>query len=447
MSIQIQYRLQSTVDVYESAKGIALVSTVTGKAFSLGLNAAPMAKALQSGWLTEDEAAGKTNDLSQGYFALITMQKTGMLDARMVKGESVLFSVSPSPEESAFTGQIASGITYQLNRYAYLRQDNGCLLLESPLTPSRIAVHDGKLAGMLHHLCAGLRLDIAGEDAKVFLSALIALGIAEPAGVDNENSPMQFWQFHDLLYYARTLHGKTTYTIGATYRFHGKRPSLPAIRKPLSDDVIALPAPTALLSEQLGRPFSEVLGKRESRREFSDEPLTLEELGAFLYAAARIKRELAEPEQDDAVTMRPSPSGGARHALEIYPLVRHCTGLSPGGYHYDALNHRLERVPGNEEMIGTLLEENPFEFLGGNSPQVTFNIAARIGRTAWKYESIAFKLINQDMGCLYQTLYLVATALGLSPCALGSVNTDQLGKALGIDWREEPFIGAFTLGK
>lgn len=447
MKIMIQYKLRTGVDVYESCHGGTLVSMTDCKTLALGKDAFAMVKSLQSDWLTEENALEQTGDLSLGYFTLITMQKAEMLDARMVRGESVLFSVSPLPEESAFTGQIVSGITYQLNRYAYLRQDNGCLLLESPLTPSRIAVHDGKLAGMLHQLCAGLRLDIAGEDTKAFLSALIALGIAEPAGVDNENSSMQFWQFHDLLYYVRTLHGKTTYPIGATYRFHGKRPSFPTIRKSVSDDVIALPAPTALLSEQLGRPFAEVLGRRESRRDFSDEPLTLEELGAFLHAAAKIKRELADPDHDDAVTMRPYPSGGARHALEIYPLIRRCAGLSPGGYRYDALKHRLERVPGNEEKIGILLEENPFEFLGGNSPQVTFHITARIGRTAWKYESIAFKLINQDMGCLYQTFYLVATALGLAPCALGSVNTDQLGKALGIDWREEPFIGAFTLGK
>lgn len=51
------------------------------------------------------------------------------------------------------------------------------------------------------------------------------------------------------------------------------------------------------------------------------------------------------------------------------------------------------------------------------------------------------------MGSLNQTFSLVATALSSVPCALGSVNVGQLGTALGLDWREAPFIEVFTLRK
>jgi nitroreductase len=41
---------------------------------------------------------------------------------------------------------------------------------------------------------------------------------------------------------------------------------------------------------------------------------------------------------------------------------------------------------------------------------------------------------------------MAATAMGLAPCAIGNVDAPQAGKALGVDWREEPFVGLFTLG-
>jgi len=143
IQMMIQYRIRAAVDLYESDRGGALVSMTDGKTLTLGSDAARIAKELQSGWLTEDEAVETAEDPSQVFFALIQMQKSGMLDARIIKGDDLLFSLSPSPEESALTGTIESGAAYRLNRYAYLHQQDNCLLLESPLTPCRIAVHGG----------------------------------------------------------------------------------------------------------------------------------------------------------------------------------------------------------------------------------------------------------------------------------------------------------------
>lgn len=455
MSIEIRYKLQNTVDAYESAAGVALVSATSGKALALGPEMIPMVGALQSDRLTEDEAVEKTDNLSWGYFTLIRMAEAGMLESRIIGNGNILLSVSPSPAESAFRNTIEPGETYRLNRFAYLRRDEEQLLLESPLTLSRVSIHDGKFIGIMHSLCSGLCLDIAGDEIKIFLSALIALHIVEPAKAAGENDPMEFWEFHDLLYSARTLGGRNAYPLGGTYRFHGRCPPVPAARASISDDTIDLPRssgdpagePTDNPTNRLNRPFGTVLNERRSIREYADAPLTLEELGTFLHASAEVNEVIEDPEHNDIIFRRPSPSGGARHALEIYPLIRQCGGVEPGAYRYDAVNHRLEQVPMAKAIRERLLEDNPYEFLGNGPPQVTLNISARIGRTAWKYESIAYKLINQDLGCLYQTFYLVAAALGLAPCALGSVDADRLGRAHGIDLHEEPFIGVFTLGK
>ena len=80
-------------------------------------------------------------------------------------------------------------------------------------------------------------------------------------------------------------------------------------------------------------------------------------------------------------------------------------------------------------------------------PQVLLLITARFGRTAWKYEGLAYRLVQQDLGGLEQTLYLAATALELAPCALGAVAPGLFASATGIDPHAEPLVGAFTLGR
>jgi hypothetical protein len=43
-------------------------------------------------------------------------------------------------------------------------------------------------------------------------------------------------------------------------------------------------------------------------------------------------------------------------------------------------------------------------------------------------------------------MYLVATALGLAPCALGGGNSDAFAAAAGTDYYAESTVGEFVLG-
>lgn len=445
--MMIQYKLMDSVDLYESKDSTTLFNTIGWKTLSIPQETTLVAKGFKADWLTDDNAAEMDRELSNGYFAVLQMISAKMLDARVRENNKTVFSVSPAPEESAYKQVIDGAVTYRLDRYAYMRQSDKGLLLESPLTSSRITTDDGRMTRILHQLCSGLQLDISGKTDKLFMSVLLTLGFAKVAEKKVADNPMDFWEFHDLLFYSRTLGGKNNYPIGGTYHFKDKRPSLPALREPVSNKTIDLPKPSAELLEKLNQPFGKVLTARTSKRNISNSLLTLDELGTFLYTSAHIKKIEHIPEYDEQVTMRPSPSGGARHALEIYTFIRQCQNIEPGAYRYNPQKHCLERVDMNESDYARLLENNPFDFLEGKAPQVILNISARIGRTAWKYESIAYNLINQDMGCLYQTFYLVATALGLAPCALGYVDARKLGETHGLDWREEPFIGSFTIGK
>ena len=71
---------------------------------------------------------------------------------------------------------------------------------------------------------------------------------------------------------------------------------------------------------------------------------------------------------------------------------------------------------------------------------------ARFGRTAWKYEGIAYALVLQEVGVLYEAMYLTATAMGLAPCARGFFDEHRFAKAVGIDPLAEAPVGGFLLG-
>jgi oxazoline/thiazoline dehydrogenase len=219
----------------------------------------------------------------------------------------------------------------------------------------------------------------------------------------------------------------------------------PVFKPPMSEQVIALPTVDITELEATDLPFTRVLETRRSVREHGDSAMTIQQLGEFLYRSARVKALI---HGDYEATVRPYPSAGALYPLEIYPIVLQYSALADGLYHYDPLNHRLEKLatqPGPlEAFVGRAIEH-----VGGEltQPQTLLAVTARVERVAWKYEQTAWPLIYLDTGVLFQTFYLVATAMGLAPCAVGTSNPTLFAEASGVDRAAEPQTGAFWLGK
>ena len=73
-------------------------------------------------------------------------------------------------------------------------------------------------------------------------------------------------------------------------------------------------------------------------------------------------------------------------------------------------------------------------------------MAARFQRVAWKYASTAYAVILKNVGVLYQTMYLAATAMNLAPCAIGCGDADLFARGAGTDYYAETSVGEFLLG-
>jgi SagB-type dehydrogenase family enzyme len=58
---------------------------------------------------------------------------------------------------------------------------------------------------------------------------------------------------------------------------------------------------------------------------------------------------------------------------------------------------------------------------------------------------MGYALVLKDLGALMQTMYLVATAMGLAPCAIGSGDAAVFARATGLDPLAESSVGEFAL--
>lgn len=218
----------------------------------------------------------------------------------------------------------------------------------------------------------------------------------------------------------------------------------PPVFKPRPDGVVTpLPEPAARLSEPLG----DVLGRRRSVRRYGDRPLGLDELSSLLHHAARIIASGRHETLGD-YALRPFPGGGARSELELYVVAQHVAGLAPGAHYFDPRSHALVQIRSSDDHHKSLVQWTHAATGGmlNRDPAVILLVTAVFGRVMWKYRGISLSLIYKDTGCLIQTLYLVATSLGLAPCAIGGGEERANSTWLGLDPLLESQVGCMLLG-
>ena len=346
--------------------------------------------------------------------------------------------------------------SFTLSRFTYLHQVAGEMILESPLSQAKICLHDWRGAAIIAKLAQPHTVaeladipTVTKEEIELFLSLLLAtqmLRVDPPAANSDslEDTVLEQWDFHDLLFHTRSRQGRHNQPMGATYRFVDTIEPLPAVKPQMSSKTVQLHKPNLERLKVQDISLTQALETRRSLRKY-DTPITIQQLGEFLYRTARVK-QLVKLGQG-GYTSRPYPSGGGLYELELYPLINICTGIDSGFYHYDPLNHQLcllgEPTKYSEKMLKDAWDASGRQ----DRAQILIAIAARFPRLAWKYESIAYSLVLKHVGSLYQTMYLVATAMDLAPCALGSGNADLFTKVARTSYYEESSVGEFMLGK
>ncbi len=345
---------------------------------------------------------------------------------------------------------------FRFSRFAWMRQDDGQAVLESPRSLTQVRCLDWRVPALAAALAPGATPDalpalpgVSAETVRAVTSLLFQAGFLEPVSLpeaarqDPVARALDQWEFHDLLFHSRSRQGRTRNPYGGTYRYAGQREPEPAVKDVPWPATVQLPRPDVQTLRRTDRPLADVMEARRSLRTPGEEPLTLDQLGEFLYRTARVRgRTRTEHEE---VSNRPYPGGGADYELEIYPLVHRVSGLDGGLYYYHPLTHSLHLVREPAGLTQAVLRDAAQKAPPGHLPDVLLCITSRFQRLTYKYQSIPYAVTLKDLGVLYQTFYLAATAMGLAPCALGGGDSDLFAAASGLSYFVEPQVGEFML--
>jgi SagB-type dehydrogenase family enzyme len=324
-----------------------------------------------------------------------------------------------------------------LSGHALLSRQDGGLVVEAPATGTRVVVHHPAVAALVTGLAHDGAAPVPWPPAvtAAVLGDLAGAGLVEP-----RSAGPGLWNAHDLWFHRRSRGGDDGFTGGGFGRTGWAAPHAEPPPAPRAGPGIALHRPDLAELNRGDRPLSAVLEERRSIREHDDAlPVTAEQLGTLLYRCARARTGGSRPD-------RPYPAGGGAYELEVYPVVRRVRGLEPGLYHYDPYGHRLHLVHGPGPQVSRLLRGAAGSAMTRTPPQVLLVVAARFGRLMSVYEQLAYALVLKHVGVLYQTLYLVATAMGLAGCALGAGDSAAFTEATGLDYTVESSVGEFALG-
>jgi SagB-type dehydrogenase family enzyme len=196
---------------------------------------------------------------------------------------------------------------------------------------------------------------------------------------------------------------------------------------------IALPSPHGY--QGLG--LEETIQRRRSIRDYTPQPLSLEELSRLVHAAQGIT--------DHNRGFRAAPSAGALYPIETYAVVNEVAGLESGLYHYAVAGHALEQLRiGNlraELMVAGIAQEML------RQAQVCLVLSAVFQRTRWKYRERTYRYVLLEAGHIGQNLYLAATSMRLGACAAGAFLDDELNQLLGLDGQKEAALYMISVGK
>ena len=390
----------------------------------------------------------------------------GLLEYRLGRSQNGGDEVVIEPQVADYwpqTPQLGNADILVLSRFAYMRRRGNEMVLESPRAGALFKICNPKIASAIailstpHQLKRLRRQDaFPGVDLLALLLDCKILFRIDPTRDSSlrpgeGNDDLVLWDFHDLLFHARSTEGRHANPLGGIYTYAGVISPLPAVRPRWPGKKIDL---RKFSDSEAMSPTAKLLRERHSTRIFDDrQPITLAELSQFLDSTARVKSrwksglDLGDGGPIVTYAARPYPSGGGGYELELYLAVDKCQGLSRGFYHYDAGGHALVQIGVRPHEFEALLTSAEFAMGAPAAPQILITIAARFGRISWKYGSLAYALILKDVGVMLQTLYLMATDMGLGGCAIGSTNIDLFAKMTGIEFHAEGPVGQFAIGR
>ncbi len=216
----------------------------------------------------------------------------------------------------------------------------------------------------------------------------------------------------------------------------------PPIEKPVPDDAerIELLRPDAW--GDIGHiDLATAIARRESRRRFTQQPLSLAELSFLLWATQGLRQPA-----EGGTALRTVPSAGARHAFETYLYAANVETLDAALYRYLPLEHQLTPLFEVERAAAKITEATLGQSFVATAP-VVFIWTTIPYRMEWRYGLAAHKVLAIDAGHVCQNLYLACEAIGAGTCAVAAYHQEQMDALVQVDGEDEFVVYLAPVGR
>lgn len=186
------------------------------------------------------------------------------------------------------------------------------------------------------------------------------------------------------------------------------------------------------------------LRTRRTNRSFAEAPIGNDDFSDILLWTWGQTATFDNGEMGSYV-LKTSPSGGARHPIEVYPIVLAVEGIASGIYHYSVRNHCLTMIRSGD------FRELVVELCSGQAwlkdAAAVFFMTAVLERSMWKYRHAhTYRVVHLDAGHLGQTFHLVCTCLGLATFTTAATRNEQIERLLGLDGVSEIVLYTAAVG-
>jgi SagB-type dehydrogenase family enzyme len=198
---------------------------------------------------------------------------------------------------------------------------------------------------------------------------------------------------------------------------------LPAECFPAEPATVSLPRPNQAGSMSL----EAALAARRSVRAYTEQSLTLAEVGQLLWAAQGVTSSDGK---------RTAPSAMHRYPLEIAVVAQNVDGVAGGAYRYVPAKHSLE-------LLTTAKSGAPL--LAGTSPQAQVHSAPAVFVITAVYERMGSGAKNRtwtdyEAGLASENLLLEAVALGLGAVVTGGIDASSVKEAVKLTGGEQVIV-------
>jgi SagB-type dehydrogenase family enzyme len=184
------------------------------------------------------------------------------------------------------------------------------------------------------------------------------------------------------------------------------------------------------------------IGNRQSRRNYSDDYLKVEELAFLLWATQGQRRP-----EEQSPHFRTVPSAGARHSFETYLIIHRAEKVPPGLYRYLPLSNELVLMCPADHLSKTKLSHAVFGQNFITNSAVVFVWTTVPYRMEWRYLQSAHRVILLDAGHVCQNLYIACEAIHAGTCAVAAYDQEAMDELLQVDGEDQFTIYLAPVGK